>query len=273
MNRLQPKSRGKIRLLCGKIYYSNKRYLKWIFGNIKFAKVVSNVDYEFVYFKHSTPLIRHLRNVDMYLQYNKIHNLRIATAKINNVVILPGETFSYWKLIGKPTKRKGYKNGMILHCGSFVEGTGGGLCQLSNLLYWMALHTPLTIVERYRHSYDVFPDSNRILPFGSGATCVYNYRDLMIKNETAQPFQIKVWLANSELCGCIKSTVAPVESYQIYEKEHVIRQEIYGKYSRNNTLHRRIFNIQGKQILDEFVTENHALMMYDPFIDYIPRTS
>lgn len=58
MNGLQTKSRGKIRLLCGKIYYRNRRYLKWVFGNIKFAKVVSNADYEFVYFKHSTPLIR-----------------------------------------------------------------------------------------------------------------------------------------------------------------------------------------------------------------------
>ena len=46
--------------------------------------------------------------------------------------------------------------------------TGGGLCQLSNLIYWMTLHTPLTITERYRHSYDVFPDSNRTQPFGSG---------------------------------------------------------------------------------------------------------
>lgn len=207
----------------------------------------------------------------MHLQYNKIHNLRIATAKINNVVIRPGETFSYWQLIGKSTKRKGYKSGMILYCGTFTEGIGGGLCQLSNLLYWMALHTPLTIVERYRHSYDVFPDSNRILPFGSGATCVYNYRDLMIKNETTQPFQIKGWLTNSELCGCIKLPVASVESYEIYEKEHRIKQEIFGKYSRNNILHRKIFNSYGEQISDEFITENHALMMYDPFIEYTPN--
>ena len=222
---------------------------------------------DIIYFRHSTPLIRHLKNVEMYLQYNKVHNLRIAISKINNVVIMPGETFSYWKLIGNPTKRKGYKKGMILHCGCIKEGFGGGLCQLSNLLYWMTLHTPLTVVERYRHSYDVFPDSQRVLPFGSGATCVYNYCDLMIKNETTQPFQIKVWLTHNELCGCICSTVAPAEFYQVYEKEHFIKHELFGRYSRNNTLYRKIFDIHGIQIADEYLTDNHALMMYDPFIE------
>lgn len=65
---------------------------------------------------------------------------------------------------------------MILYCGRVGTGVGGGLCQLSNLIYWMTIHTPLTIVERYKHSYDVFPDSNRTQPFSSVATCVNNNR-------------------------------------------------------------------------------------------------
>lgn len=44
--------------------------------------------------------------------------------------------------------------------------------------------TPLTVVERYRHSHDVFPDANRTQPSGSGATCAYPHRDLMIRNDT-----------------------------------------------------------------------------------------
>ena len=56
----------------------------------------------------------------------------------------------------------------------------------------MTLHTPLTVVERYRHSYDVFPDSGRTQPFGSGATCVYPYRDLMIRNDTQTTFRLHV---------------------------------------------------------------------------------
>lgn len=264
---LSPKSRTRIRILLGKFYYRFRRRLLWIFGGLRFAASKSTVPYQYTYISHSTPLLRRLKDVDMVLQYNKIRNLEIAAEKINNVIIKPGETFSYWKLIGKPTKRKGYKEGMVLFHGSFRAGVGGGLCQLSNLIYWMALHTPLTIVERYRHSYDVFPDSNRLLPFGSGATCVYNYRDLMIRNDTKTPFQLKVWLSDTMLCGAIRTNVEPFERYMVYEKEHYINREVFGKYSRHNVICRKIYDIYGVELFDEYICENHALMMYEPFLE------
>lgn len=55
--------------------------------------------------------------------------------------------------------------------------------------------------EQFRHSYDVFPDSNRTQPFGSGATCVYNYRDLMIRNNILRPFQLRVAVMGNNLQG------------------------------------------------------------------------
>ncbi len=263
---LKPKKRSKIRIIAGKSIYSFKRRLYWIFGDVVFATTKDFHPYRYPYFCHSTPLLRQLKDVDMYLQYNKITNLELALKKINNVIIKPGETFSYWKLIGKPTKRKGYKEGFILFNGMVKPGIGGGLCQLSNLIYWMTLHTPLTITERYRHSYDIFPDSNRILPFGSGATCVYNYRDLMIRNDTNTPVQLKIWIHDSMLCGCWRTNIKPLETYNIYEKEHYIIKELFGKYSRHNLIYRKIFNLEGNEIADEYITENHALMMYEPFL-------
>lgn len=264
---LTPKKRTKIRIFVGKFYYRLRRRMYWTFGNTKFAVKKESNPYLYTYFSHSTPLLRQLKDVDMYLQYNKIINLKLAAKKINDTVIKPGETLSYWRLIGKPTKRKGYKDGMILFCGNFSAGIGGGLCQLSNIIYWITLHTPLTIVERYRHSYDVFPDSNRTQPFGSGATCVYNYRDLMIRNATSHPFQLKIWLTDSELCGCWRTNSKPTENYEIYEKEHYMKKELFGKYSRHNSIYRKVYDINGKEIADEYVTENHALMMYEPFLE------
>ncbi|HEX3078496.1 MAG TPA: VanW family protein, partial [Lachnospiraceae bacterium] len=146
-------------------------------------------------------------------------------------------------------------------------GIGGGLCQLSNLIYWITLHTPLTVIERYRHSYDVFPDSNRNQPFGSGATCVYNYRDLMIRNDTIQPYQLKLWLTESKLYGSWRVNGKPNENYEIYERDHFIRKELFGKYSRNNTIYRKTLDNEGHVISDEYITENHALMMYEPFLE------
>ena len=70
------------------------------------------------------------------MQHNKVINLRIAVPRLNGVVIEPGDTFSFWKLVGKPTRAKGYVDGMVLSYGRCVPGVGGGLCQLSNLIYW-----------------------------------------------------------------------------------------------------------------------------------------
>ena len=154
-NSLQPIKRSKLRLKLGKIYYTYARYLLWLLPRFKFAKQYACFKLPYSCFTHRSILLRQLRDVDMKYQYNKITNLKIAVNRLNHIVLYPGETFSYWKLIGKPTYQKGYVDGMILFCGSFGTGVGGGLCQLSNLIFWMTLHTPLTIVERYRHSYDV----------------------------------------------------------------------------------------------------------------------
>ncbi len=263
---LKPKKRSKLRIFAGRNYFTLKRYLWWYLGNTKFTKTKQDTEFSYTCFCHKSLLLRQLKDVDMYLQYNKIRNLKIAVNKLNHILIRPGETFSYWKLIGKPTGKKGYTEGMILFCGSVKSGIGGGLCQLSNLIYWMAVHTPLTIVERYRHSYDVFPDSDRTQPFGSGATCVYNYRDLMIKNETAMTFQLCLTITETHLTGSIKSSVSPSYTYEVYEKEHRMDSEYWGGFSRHNILYRKIYDMAGNLAADEYVTENHALMMYNPFL-------
>jgi len=203
----------------------------------------------------------------MWYQYNKITNLEVATKKLNGIVIQPGETFSYWRLIGKPTRKKGYMDGMVLFYGGFKSGIGGGLCQLSNLIYWMTLHTPLQVTERHRHSYDVFPDSNRTQPFGSGATCAYNYLDLRIYNPTDEPYQLNLHLTKEHLVGQWRTTKEPINTYEVYEKVHQMTLEYWGGYVRHNTIHRRVLNLSKEVIGDEYITENHAIMMYQPFLE------
>jgi len=261
----KPKRRSKLRLYFGKQYFTLKRYLHWIFGGVKFAKITKQ-DFEHVIFTHSTPLLRKLKDVDMYLQYNKIENLKIAVKKLNKITLHPGETLSYWKAIGKPTKRKGYKKGMVLQNGTFHAGTGGGLCQMSNLMFWMAIHTQLTVIERHRHGYDVFPDSNRTQPFGSGATCFYNYGDLMIRNNTKQTYQFILAVTEKDLKGYIMSDSAACYQYEVYEKAHIMQPEFWGGYTRHNTIFRRVFDSNKNIVDDEFVVENHAIMMYTPFL-------
>lgn len=262
----RPKKRSKLRLYIGKKYYTLKRYGDWYFHRKGYSKSISQNILQFTIFSHKSLLLRKLQGVDLNLQFNKITNLKIATQKINGVCIKPGETLSYWRHIGKPTRIKGYKDGLVLNPdGTFGKGVGGGLCQLSNLIYWMTLHTPMRVIERHRHSHDIFPDSNRTQPFGSGATCVYNYMDLQIYNVTDIEYQLIVFLTEDYLVGEWRCKAPHKYSYQVYEKEHYISSTFWGGYVRNNIINRRIFE-NGEFIKDEFVTENHALMMYQPLL-------
>jgi vancomycin resistance protein VanW len=264
---LKPKKRSNLRIQLGTAFYRAKRYVEWINTTETFAVNRSEELLPAAVFKHQSLLLRKLKDVDMWYQYNKITNLKVAVKELDGIVIQPGETFSYWKLLGNTTRRKGYLDAMILHYGSFRPGIGGGLCQLSNLIYWMTLHTPLTVTERHRHSYDVFPDSNRTQPFGSGATCAYNYLDLQIKNTTDEAYQLHVFLNDTHLSGEWRTKHKPLKSYEVYEKDHLITYEHWGGYIRHNLLHRKVYNSQGEMMDDQYITENHALMMYEPLLE------
>lgn len=264
--------RSRLRILCGMAWYRSKRFLYWIRFGKHFAKrgcmdsdAVKKM-FPYTAFSHSSPLYRNLSEIDSQLQEGKICNVTKAAGKISCTVVEPGKVFSYWKLIGNPTKAKGYKKGMMLVNGHPTAKTGGGLCALSNLVYWMTLHTDLTVTERWRHSYDVFPDSNRTQPFGSGATCVYNYRDLMVLNGTKTPYALLVWIENKRLCGEWRTTEPVETSYEVYQKDHWISCEFGNVYVRHNTIFRKRF-AGGKCTGEEFVTENHAKMMYEPFLE------
>lgn len=263
---MKPKKRSALRLWAGRLYYTNRRYIAWLRSNEKYTRRQSTERLGHLIFTHATPTLRQLKNVDMWMQHNKVTNLRIAIERLNGLVLQPGETFSYWRCIGKPTKRKGYKEGMVLFYGGFKSGVGGGLCQLSNLIYWMTIHTSLTVIERHRHSYDVFPDSNRTQPFGSGATCAYNYLDLAIRNETKVAYQLCLRIEEDQLIGEWRAAAPEGQTYEVYERDHRITLEPWGGYIRHNLIYRRVYNNYKECMGDEFITENHAVMMYQPLL-------
>jgi vancomycin resistance protein VanW len=264
----KPIRRSKLRKYFGRKYFIIKRKLSWIQKSSHFAKVSSKSLFKYSYIKHDSLLLRPLRNVDMQYQHNKIKNLELAINNIDGIIIKPQQTFSFWYLVGNPTKRKGYLKGLVLRSGKIGYDYGGGLCQLGNLLYWMVLHSPLEITERYRHSYDVFPDVNRKLPFGSGATLSYNYIDLQFKNNSNQDFQIHLWLTKDRLNGELLSEIEPPFQYQVYEDGHLFKQEFWGGYTRHNILKRKIIDkVTKEEIAEELITENHAVMMYSPLVE------
>lgn len=262
-----PRRRSWLRLRLGKLYYTVRRYCLWLSPRFHWARRRQAERMPEVQFFHATPLIRNLgREEEQQWQKNKVVNLRLAVSRLDGVLLYPGETFSYWRLIGRPSRRKGYREGMVLFLGRIGGDIGGGLCQLSNLIFWMTLHTPLTVVERYRHSHDVFPDSGRTQPFGSGATCAYPHRDLMIRNDTDQVFQLCLQVGETHLKGEWRALRPPACRYEIVEREARIDQASWGGYIRHNALYRRVFSLSGELLEERFLFANDAIMMYSPLL-------
>ncbi|QSE99179.1 VanW family protein [Fulvivirga lutea] len=262
---LKPKIRSRLRRSLGKIFYINKRRIEWLREFSNYSKVIRKDYFDHSVVRHKSLLLRPLKDVDMRLQHNKVKNLSLAINKIDGIIIKPNQVFSLWYLIGKPSARKGYLPGLVLNQGKIEEGIGGGLCQLGNLLCWMSLHTPLEIKERYRHGYDVFPDVNRKIPFGSGATLAYNYIDFQLRNTTPHTFQIKLNLSEKYLEGEILSSEIIPSKYEVFEDNHHFVQQSWGGYTRHNQIKRRI--IEDNNVKEELLFENHAIMMYEPFLE------
>ena len=89
----------------------------------------------------------------------------------------------------------------MLRDGAAASGVGGGLCQISNMLHWLGLHSDLEVTERHRHSFDPFPDSERRVPFGTGATLLDGIFDLKVTNPTAIDHQFRLRLTDTQLVG------------------------------------------------------------------------
>ena len=106
-----------------------KRNISDLMAGIHFAKERTDEQLPFMVYRHNSLIRRRLGNVDMQLQENKATNLARAVSHIDGVLIRPGETFSLWKLVGRTTAKKGYKEGLVIAKGQPSQGIGGGLCQ------------------------------------------------------------------------------------------------------------------------------------------------
>ena len=261
-----PIRRSWLRLWAGKRWYGWRRFLLWHSRRFQFAKERQRDCLPCLQFSHATPLLRKLQGAQMQYQYNKITNLKLAAVRLDGILLRPGETLSFWRLVGRPTRRKGYLDGMVLFLGRVGYDVGGGLCQMTNLIFWMTLHTQLTVTERYRHSHDVFPDSNRTLPFGSGATCAYPHRDLMIRNDTDQTFQLRIRVGMENLEGEWLAEHPPEARYEVVERNHYMNCGPWGGYIRHNELYRRQWTFDGALLEEKFLLENNAIMMYSPLL-------
>lgn len=240
------------------------RHIKNILSKEKLAKTKTKELLPVVVYKHNSLIRRKLGNVDLQLQENKAVNLSIAAPKITNIIIKPGETFSLWYLVGKCGKRQGYKEGLTIDNNKPSKGIAGGMCQLSNLIHWMILHTELEITEHHHHdNLDLFPDFKRVIPFGTGTSIMYNYLDYRFKNNTDNTYQLIIYTTDEYLCGELRSNKEEKYSYHIHAEDIFFSRE-NGVVYRNGKVYRtKIDKTTGNTITKELIRENHAKVCYD----------
>lgn len=251
-----------------------QRRLKDFFSHVKFAEHKSETPLKFTVYKHASLIRRVLGDVDPDLQNNKAVNLSLAAPKINGIMIRPGETFSFWHLVGRTSAKKGYLEGLTIAKGVTGKGIGGGMCQFSNLIHWMVLHSPLTITEHHHHDgYDLFPDYGRKIPFGTGSAVGYNYIDYRFRNDTDATFQLLVYTDDNYLHGRLLCDKNLEYSYHIHiENERFVRRDD-GVY-RLGTVYRDLIEKRtGNVLKSEVIKENNAKLLYEISEDKISKES
>ena len=228
------------------------------------AKTRAEEPLPYCIYKHNSLIRRRLGNVDMQLQENKAVNLGIAAPKIDKILIRPGETFSFWHLVGNTTAKKGYKEGLTISSDKTQAGMGGGMCQMTNLIHWMILHSDLDITEHHHHDrFDLFPDFKRTIPFGTGTSIMYNYLDYRFKNNTKRTYQLIIYTTDEYLCGELRADHRQRNKYHIVaENEYFSREN--GEVFRNGEVYRiRIDTKTGNQLEKTLIRRNHARPCYD----------
>ena len=215
-------------------------------------------------YQSQSGLIKKGKGIDPATQYNKATNIALACGKLNGTILHPGESFSFWKVVGPTTKKRGYKGGRVIEGDRLIVGLGGGLCNLGNTIHVLALHSPLTVTEIHYHSDALAPDHGPRVPMSSGTSVNYNYMDLQLRNDTDQDFQLLVWVADESLHAELRSARDIPISYEITEEGHHFQKE-GAKYYRVSRIYRDSYDkATGKLLEHRLIRDNHSEVMFDP---------
>ncbi len=215
-------------------------YLKMYLDKNKYSKEIVEEELMYSMPKFKEKLLNYKTGFPIEYQYNKVFNLKLASKKINHLLIKPNETFSFYMLVKDADKKEKYKKGLICVKNRIEFVEGGGMCALSNLLFKVFLNSPLTIVERHTHKIKEFPDSIENDLKGIDATIAEGFLDLKVRNDTNNTFQIVIKFdddymycnlqsdkeVENEYVVKNKNLIYTKNSDEIYEQVEVYRQEV-----------------------------------------------
>jgi vancomycin resistance protein YoaR len=133
---------------------------------------------------------------------DRTHNVALAAEKINGLVLMPGEVFSFNNIVGPRTYETGFKDAKIYVKDEIVDGVGGGICQVTSTLYMTTLMADLQTVQRRNHRFSV-----AYIPLGYDATVAYGTIDFQFANNQDYPIQIEANVKGQKLTITLLGTI------------------------------------------------------------------
>lgn len=233
------------------------------FDKNKYSKEIGEkLNYEVCNTK--TFMINENSGQDIIYQENKVYNLKITSKTMDKILIYPGEIFSFCYLANNSKKYGKYKDGLVLIDSKLTTQKGGGICQLSNMLYYLFLMTPLTILERHGHKVKSLPNPDVDALEGVDATISSGWLDLKVKNNTNSIYQIVIDFDDDYMYGTILTAEEPNEKYDIINSNFkYIKKDgkIYERVSVVKIIRDKLTNeiITSKKLYDEVVEVKYEL--------------
>jgi vancomycin resistance protein YoaR len=160
-------------------------------------------------------------------------NIRKALNKINGTKLAQREKFSFNKCVGKRSTDNGYKQAKVILDGEFVEGVGGGVCQVSTTLYNAVLLSGLKVLSSQKHSQRV-----GYVKAGFDAMVNYGTADLVFENNTNGEIYILCKYSDSKITVSIYGESLNGVSFKLESEivdivsagEHQVIYDTEGKY-------------------------------------------
>lgn len=147
---------------------------------------------------------------------NRVKNLQVCASKISGSVVPAGQTFSFNKVVGERTETNGFCNAKVILDGNYVDGVGGGVCQVSGTLYNAVLLADLPVTALYQHSLV----STYLAP-SFDAMVSYPNADFCFVNNTDAAIYVHCFVQGNKLVVNLYGKACP---YQITTQSVVLQQ-------------------------------------------------
>ena len=161
------------------------------------------------------------------------HNISITCQKINGLVLQPGESFSFNDFVGPRNESTGYEVAGVIENGQSAQAYGGGICQVSSMIYQSVIKSDLEVIERHPH---MWPSSYATV--GTDAAVDWGNQDFSFRNSSEYPIALTAYWDpdTSKITVCIYGHQLPDGQYILFEGETVSTTPAGVQYIANGEL-------------------------------------